>query len=696
MAFYISNLILMVNKKVDKKVDKKNIYYQSYLEENYVGKIRELMQELNGNLGYRCGKGKDFSIYCTDYYDGHITVAISLNAEKTNISECKRFLSIYLKSSYSKEGEAICKVYFTDLRECSAIEFYRMGDRASDQGYISNWRRETDNLGVDFFDNRTFKLDEQLYEGKVYSSLNEAINDSKKIMNSATLNDELTRIFSEENEKKYYGNPIHYRINATNKKSGEEIIHILHKALMKNKRMVSSRIAWLHGINSGCYDEDDIINVFKTSQGGMVVIEVSGTNAEAGNYATSYHDVVDFFYSVISTYHRYTLCVFLEIAGKGGFGNALLSKVQEDIDIIDINEGVGNKDAAKKVLKYIADNDNESMSDKDIEDILGDKKEFSSGEVYAAYDGWYKYQLKNKKYKSYKSCKSMVIETYGKNSDPYKELFEMVGLKEVKQIVNDIIDTANVRKMRKSMGLPCEESSLHMVFTGNPGSAKTTIARMIADILKNEGILRNGTFVECGRADLVGKYVGWTAKAVRAKFREAAGGILFIDEAYSLLDDSNSFGDEAINTIVQEMENRRDDVIVVFAGYPQKMEMFLTSNEGLNSRINYHLEFPDYKPDELCKILEFMMKRKGYKFGEGADEKCLDICKKACKQKDYGNGRFIRNLLEQAEMVQSRRLMTEKKYKAIRKEDLITLMPDDFNVNIERFFKNKTIIGFAD
>ena len=125
-----------------------------------------------------------------------------------------------------------------------------------------------------------------------------------------------------------------------------------------------------------------------------------------------------------------------------------------------------------------------------------------------------------------------------------------------------------------------------MIFTGNPGSAKTTVARLLSQILKKEGILDSGRFVEVGRADLIARYVGWTAKTVCEKFREAAGGVLFIDEAYSLVDDSNTFGDEAINTIVQEMENHRDDVIVIFAGYPEKMKVFLEKNEGLRSRIS--------------------------------------------------------------------------------------------------------------
>ena len=235
-----------------------------------------------------------------------------------------------------------------------------------------------------------------------------------------------------------------------------------------------------------------------------------------------------------------------------------------------------------------------------------------------------------------------------------------------------------------------------MVFTGNPGSAKTTVARLIAQILRKEDILDGGKFVECGRADLIAKYVGWTAKNVRSKFREAKGGILFIDEAYSLVDDSHSFADEAINTIVQEMENHREDVIVIFAGYPDKMKDFLNKNEGLRSRIAFHLDFPDYTPDEMVDILKLMAEQRGYKLERSAYEKCHDIFEKACLEEDFGNGRFVRNLLEQAEMAQSHRIASKTHRSKISKKALVTLEADDFDVNISKKVKAARIpIGFA-
>jgi SpoVK/Ycf46/Vps4 family AAA+-type ATPase len=197
-----------------------------------------------------------------------------------------------------------------------------------------------------------------------------------------------------------------------------------------------------------------------------------------------------------------------------------------------------------------------------------------------------------------------------------------------------------------------------MVFTGNPGTAKTTVARLLAEILRDEKILPSGKFVEAGRADLVGQFVGHTAPLVKRKFKEAKGGILFIDEAYSLCDDNmNSFGDEAINTIVQEMENNREDTIVIFAGYPEPMREFLERNPGMTSRIAFKLHFEDYTVDELCDITKLMVKNKEMSITEEALAKLREQYEAVYQRNDYGNGRYVRKVLEEAEMNLAERLL---------------------------------------
>lgn len=215
-----------------------------------------------------------------------------------------------------------------------------------------------------------------------------------------------------------------------------------------------------------------------------------------------------------------------------------------------------------------------------------------------------------------------------------------------------------LQRVYKDKGLKQDRPAMHMVFTGNPGTAKTTVARLFARIMKENSLLSKGQLVEVGRGDLVAKYVGWTAKTVQEKFRAAMGGVLFIDEAYSLVEDrGGSFGDEAINTIVQEMENHREDVVVIFAGYPNEMEKFLDKNPGLRSRIAFHVPFANYNTAELCDIARLIGKSKGVTLTEGAVEKLSGVFDEARKQSDFGNGRYVRNVLELSKMNQAARIL---------------------------------------
>jgi AAA+ superfamily predicted ATPase len=219
---------------------------------------------------------------------------------------------------------------------------------------------------------------------------------------------------------------------------------------------------------------------------------------------------------------------------------------------------------------------------------------------------------------------------------------------------------------------------MHMVFSGSPGTAKTSAARLFAKIMKDNGVLSVGGLVEVGRGDLVGKYVGWTAKTVTNKFREAKGSVLFIDEAYSLVDDrSGSYGDEAINTIVQEMENRRDDIVVIFAGYTDKMEEFLQRNPGLRSRIAFHIPFPDYSVNELLEILELMAGKQSMTLDAGVREKVIPIVERARKEQDFGNGRYMRTLLDNARMKLAGRMLAHGSDN-VTKKDLTRLTAADF------------------
>lgn len=228
-------------------------------------------------------------------------------------------------------------------------------------------------------------------------------------------------------------------------------------------------------------------------------------------------------------------------------------------------------------------------------------------------------------------------------------LCELIGLKDVKEQVRKIEAFARLKKDMEALGKASVPVVLNMEFVGNPGTAKTTVARILAGIFKEIGILSSNQIVETGRADLVAGYIGQTAINVKEVFRKARGKLLFIDEAYSLESDSpRDFGYEAINTIVQEMENSRNDTVVVFAGYPDKMKSFFSMNPGLRSRVPFRISFPDYSADEMAQIVRLEAEKRGFSICPQALEKAGSLCKEAKRRSDTGNGRFCRNLVENA------------------------------------------------
>ncbi len=275
-----------------------------------------------------------------------------------------------------------------------------------------------------------------------------------------------------------------------------------------------------------------------------------------------------------------------------------------------------------------------------------------------------------------------------------RELEDMIGLCKVKEIIQKAVANYKVKKLCMSKGILKDKASLHMVFTGNPGSAKTTVARLFSEIMKDEKILSTGTFVEVGRADLVGDHVGATAPLVKRKFKEAQGGVLFIDEAYSLCDSyENGFGDEAINTIVQEMENHRDNVIVIFAGYPAQMKQFLDRNPGLLSRIAFQVDFEDYTVTELCEITKLMLSRKQMSITDEAMEKLRMHYENAIGSDDFGNGRFVRKMIEEAEMNLAERMLRLRE-EELTVELITTLEESDIPELNAKQYNKKNPMGF--
>ena len=284
---------------------------------------------------------------------------------------------------------------------------------------------------------------------------------------------------------------------------------------------------------------------------------------------------------------------------------------------------------------------------------------------------------------------------YSLHSTDYSTMLdELIGLKNVKEQVRKIAALARMKQDMEELGKSTLPVVLNMEFVGNPGTAKTTVARILAGIFRDIGLLASSQLVEVGRADLVAQHVGHTAGKVRNVFCQAKGKVLFIDEAYSLMDDrSGSFGDEAINTIVQEMENNRNDTIVIFAGYPDRMEEFFASNPGLRSRVPFQISFSDYSPKEMVQIVELEAKRRGFSVRPEAMERVAVICQAAARRPGMGNGRFCRNLAESAILTYASRVYGDDNWAP---DSDFRLMDGDFDLPKSlRETKKAVRIGFG-
>jgi probable Rubsico expression protein CbbX len=255
---------------------------------------------------------------------------------------------------------------------------------------------------------------------------------------------------------------------------------------------------------------------------------------------------------------------------------------------------------------------------------------------------------------------------------------DLVGLKPVKSRIRDISALLVIDRLRLNLGLAAQSPSLHMCFSGNPGTGKTTVAMRMAQILHELGYVRSGHLVAVTRDDLVGQYIGHTAPKTKEVLKKAMGGVLFIDEAYYLYRPENErdYGQEAIEILLQVMENQRDDLVVILAGYKDRMDTFFMSNPGMNSRIAHHIDFPDYQEDELAQIAQHMLSAQNYRLNEEAEKAFAKYLQLRKQQPHFANARSVRNALERARLRQASRLFANPN-KELTADDLSTLNAED-------------------
>ncbi|MBQ8682247.1 MAG: AAA family ATPase [Selenomonadales bacterium] len=260
----------------------------------------------------------------------------------------------------------------------------------------------------------------------------------------------------------------------------------------------------------------------------------------------------------------------------------------------------------------------------------------------------------------------------------FAELDALVGLRSVKEMLREVYAFWEIQKYRKKARLASEPMVFHMIFSGNPGTGKTTVARILGRMLKQIGVIESGHIVEAERADLVGEYIGHTAQKTREKVKKAFGGVLFIDEAYSLArGGEKDFGKESIDVLVKAMEDHKNDFILVLAGYPSEMESFLAANPGLCSRFPTHLSFEDYTEQELLKIADLFCEKKEYRLSERARKRLgeLVMAQRYGRESVFGNARAVRNLVEKAIRRQATRLLGKPN---LLRQDLLLLEECDF------------------
>ncbi len=615
------------------------------------------------------------------YYDKtNASVGVIVNDDINVSSKVKAFIKAIGFELDIKESHEITIVSFLQkIGSSSRLDLIDDLDEVLGKFRLAPLRNYCFNDGTD-------RVVEAIGKEEIYKNASLLLSESR-------LKEELDRIYVPRRNKAVHGFPVHYLVRTDDEEERNAAITALAQALYANKRINSLRLCQVAFGRPYDVGLSVVKNLINCSIDGMFILRFAGNSEGESDITDRIIGIIEEISELICKYSdkvQFVLCLPRECTRAKDMFFANLGS----LSFIEIEEDLATGDRAKEYLDNMVSH-SKLRADKKLYGRLKEDYGYLAPELRELFNSWYSDKMKTSVYPQYKNSVTVknTIQTKAPEGSAYDKLQEMIGLERAKSIVNQALDYNKAQKIFADKGMKFERTSMHMVFTGNPGTAKTSVARLFARIMKDNNVLSKGHMVEVGRADLVGKYVGWTATIVKKKFEEAKGGVLFIDEAYSLVDDRDGlFGDEAINTIVQEMENKRDEVVVIFAGYPDKMEMFLQKNPGLRSRIAYHVPFDDYSIDELCSITDLIAKQKGLTLSEDAKEKLRGIFDIAVRDDDFGNGRYVRNILEKAKMAQASRLVAMN-YDLITMEDVKTIVASDIEMPPKKAEKMR--IGFC-
>lgn len=637
----------------------------------------DLLKRSKG-LNHRLDKIAQF--YVIDSHEEDLTMCAAVEANHSNewLSLADSFfLGLGLKGKRK------------DAAEITITQFLALLSTAYHNSYITNDDEVKKGLGLGSFNGyRSLEIEEYLVN-RIYSK-RQATTQCQKLLCGSSMSLELERIFTPNSPHEFHSHPVHYVIVSDNIEVRKAIRELLLGSLIYAKRLQSRRICFvpfrqdLMGRQKLDLAASD--TMYQVQNGGTIVMQSAASII--GDKAFGL-DEINQLSTLIHNNHRDVLTI-IEFEKRDSTLLKEWMKSLSDIPFVCLEEEAVLRKTAIAHLKRKAKADGIIDCTSLTAYLPHDKKCFLFSDLNQVYNKWYAQHLRTVVYSQYNDIS--IFQQKGDTllqGQAFAELENMIGLSEVKSIIGQLIDFHNTRKIIEQQGIGSSQATMHMVFSGSPGTAKTTVARLVAKIMKDNGLLSVGELIEVGRADIIDRYVGGTAPKVRSLFNRAKGSVLFIDEAYSLMDGSRGlYGDEAISAMVQEMENARKDTVVILAGYSEKMNNFLESNPGLRSRIAFHIPFANYNCEELAAILNLIAKQEGMLIEAAAQPKINSIIVEAMECEDFGNGRFIRNLFEQARMKQASRLMAYRDEKRLSDELLLTLTSEDFIIPTSCIQKN--------
>lgn len=621
------------------------------IEENTKVKLREYgygspINSLNEFMQRKIKNGLSFVAY-REEEENSLLAGFSYDEKYEKLDAIYSYIMEMLKDAFFITR---VKIEPTEITMFEYVECVNEAKRRDFGSYTHNFMRSA-NLWFYEYDWKSLKHYNFDFEEVIIEE-----ND-KKISNmyDSKFQDEITNIDNHKNSANYNGNMVHYIISGRSPEAYRDMTKTLVASLIRANRVKSKRIEFISNLEPDFYKSRNLIeDIIENNYGGTIVFDLT---EKFGFDASDYLRVCQYIENLIKKYKNECLFVFTYNMEKTGFSYYLLPQLKKYVIPVMLREGNGNRISAINYLKALIEQSEYSNYAYQAAEFLKQYPGnlFSQTDILQAHEQFEAWCLNKNVFHAYhyELPDDFMLDRNENVELSYEKLQKMIGLNSVKKQIDEIIATNIVEMERKNRKRNKYHSgTMHMIFAGNPGTAKTTVGRLFAEIAKQKGILKSGVFVETSGLDLDGFCCD---HLIREAFVAAKGGVLFIDEAYSLKSDT------AVTVLIQEMENRRDEVIVILAGYNERMEAFLEINEGLKSRIPYWIDFPDYNADELTLIFKSMVKDKGMKVTDSALKEAHYIFDKKRYQENFGNGRYVRNLIEHVIQKQSNRLLEKRR-----------------------------------